>query len=90
MVNLCRVAMAAAGAAKRAIPASVSGMTSFDEGRFETSVAVPYATVKRHMVGAFKNLFGHYVLKVGMHHYDKSRAVQEFSVQRRICPLVLC
>ena len=65
MVNLCRVAMAATAAAKRAVPASVRGMTSFDEGRFETSVTVPYATVKRHMVGAFRNLFGHYVLKVG-------------------------
>ena len=66
MVNLCRVAMAtAAAAAKRAVPASVRGMTSFDEGRFETSVTVPYATVKRHMVGAFRKFFGHYVLKVG-------------------------
>ena len=63
MVNLCRVAMAASAAAKRAIPASVRGMTSFDEGRFDSSVTVPCATVKRHMVGAFKSLFGHYVLK---------------------------
>ena len=27
------------------------------------SVEVPYVTVERHMVGAFKSLFGHYVLK---------------------------
>ena len=37
MVNLCRVAMAAANAAasKRALPSSVRGMTAFDEGRFD-------------------------------------------------------
>ena len=69
MVNLCRLAMAAAassGAAKlsaRALPASVRGMTAFDEGRFDTAVTVPYVTVKRHMVSAFKSIFGHYVLK---------------------------
>ena len=80
MVNLCRVAMAATAAAKRAVPASVRGMTSFDEGRFETSVTVPYATVKRHMVGAFRNLFGHYVLKVGK---GKIKAVMSKNLTRK-------
>jgi len=67
MVNLCRVAMSGRVAAKncsmRVLPASVRGMTAFEEGRFDSAITVPYATVKRHMVGAFKSLFGHYVLK---------------------------
>lgn len=81
-MNLCRVAMSGRVAAKncsmRVLPASVRGMTAFEEGRFDSAITVPYATVKRHMVGAFKSLFGHYVLK------GSSRDVQDAFLQIKI------
>ena len=61
MVRLClsAAAMAVTGAtrqpgAMRALPAAVRGMTAFDEAAFDSAVSAPCATVKRHMVGAFR------------------------------------
>ena len=62
MVRLClsAAAMAVSGAATRqqgaarALPAAVRGMTAFDEAAFDSALTAPCATVKRHMVGAFR------------------------------------
>ncbi len=78
------MAATAAGAkyAVRRLPASVKGMTVFKEEAFDVEVRAPFVAVKREMIGAFKKIFGDYLLRVP--NFRSVREIENVETVKRV------